>query len=167
MKRLTAVSALVVGFLSAVFLLGVVIAALTTLCAPVGLGLQQAAAAGPPAPGGNLYFSPKLPPQAAPGTPISSEQVAQPKLAPRPTDGRIPTGFKTVVSWPRSCGRADRASVDFVMNEPRQTTKARTVVTWPHSCGRADRASVAIVNHSQERPKAVGAIADQLSPRSR
>jgi hypothetical protein len=146
MKRLTAVSALIVGFVCAVFLLGVVIAALTNLCAPVGLGLQQAAAAGPPVPGGTLYSSPKL--------------------DPRPTDGRIPTGSKTVVTWPRSCGRADRASVAFVI-EPRQPTKARTVVTWPRSCGRNDRASVAFVNHSQEPTKAVGAKQDLLAPRSR
>jgi hypothetical protein len=154
MKRLIAVSALVVGFSSAMLLLGVVIAALTTLCPPVGLGPQQAAAAGPTAPRGAFHFSPKLPLKAASGTPMWSEQIARPKLDHRPTGGRIPTGTKTVVSWPRSCGRADRASVAFVI-EPQQPTKAKTVVTWPGSCGRGDRASVAFVI-PQEPTKAVG-----------
>jgi hypothetical protein len=125
MKRLTAVSALIVGTLSVVFLLGVIVAALTTLCAPVGLGLQQAAAAGPLAPKENSY------------------------LDLRPTNGRIPTGYKAVVSWPGSCGRADRASVAFV-KASQQPTKVRTIVIWPGSCGRADRASVASVNDSQQ-----------------
>ena len=90
MKRLIAVSALVVRRLStAVFLLGVVVATSSTLCAAVSLGLQQASAAGPPSPKGSFYFPPKPLPKAAAGTLIWAERVAQPKLNPPGTIWRI------------------------------------------------------------------------------
>ena len=108
MKRLIAVSALAVGFL-------------TTLAAPVGLGLQQAATAGTSLPRETFYFPTTPLPEASPGTPLLDKGVGQPQPGTRATIGRAHTGFKTLVSWPGSCGRADRASVVFVNNSQQPT----------------------------------------------
>ena len=89
MKRLLAASAHVVSRIaSAAFLPVVVVATLSTVSA-ISLGLQQAGAADPPSPRGNLYIPPKPLANAAPGTLIWAEQVAQPKLNPPATIWRI------------------------------------------------------------------------------
>ena len=90
MKRVIAVSALVVGRLSSTaLLLGVVVVMLSTLCYAVALGLPQADAASPPSPKGGFYLPPNPPLKAAPGTLIWAERVAQPKLNPPGTIWRI------------------------------------------------------------------------------
>jgi pimeloyl-ACP methyl ester carboxylesterase len=90
MKRLIACFALALSRLSSIaFLLGVVVATVSTLGAAVSLGAQQAAATGPPSPKGTLYLPPKPLPKAAPGTLIWAERVAQPKLNPPATIWRI------------------------------------------------------------------------------
>lgn len=89
MRSLIAGSALVGRHSSTAFLVGVIVAALSTLCAFVGLGLQQAVAADPHSPKGNFYVPPKPLPKAAPGTLIWAERVTQPKLNPPATIWRI------------------------------------------------------------------------------
>jgi hypothetical protein len=115
MKQILKASALVVGGLSVTaFLLCGILIALSTLGSPIGLGLQQVGAAGLPSAKAILYLPSKPLPKAAPGTLTWVERVAQPEPDPPSTVWRTHSGSKTVVSWPGSCGRADRASVAFL-----------------------------------------------------